>query len=313
MTLALSQVVGLIILGPLTVKLIGVDRALVALGILYGVAALLVSQLPKDKPQHDASQTDTGWSRVKDDLKEGANFVLGRPQILVTMMHLTLVASLVMILAMLAPGIASRVLHLAPEDAMVVFAPAGLGMLLAALFLGRWGTRVPRQRMVRYGLVASTFSFAAFGWVAWQMVTTGQRFVLNASVVTMPPASAALILSIVLCSLLLGLSVSSVNIVSQTSLQEGTPEDLRGRVFSVQFMLNNLVGIPPMLAIGALADVMGIPQVLFGISLMIAGVLAITIRVQRQYGVTAVTATIPSGESPGRSAEVEPASAAETG
>jgi hypothetical protein len=73
-----------------------------------------------------------------------------------------------------------------------------------------------------------------------------------------------------------------VNIVSQTLMQENTPEQLRGRVFSVQFMLNNLVGIPPMLAIAALADLIGIPQTLLGISGIILVVLGITLRLQRQ-------------------------------
>ena len=98
----------------------------------------------------------------------------------------------------------------------------------------------------------------------------------------MAPAGAALILTSVLLSLILGLAASGVNIVSQTVLQENTPDRLRGRVFSVQFMLNNLVGIPPMLAIGATADWLGIPTVLVGVSLMVLAVLIVTTRIQRR-------------------------------
>lgn len=282
LTLALSQVVGLIILGPLAVKLIGAESAFILVVGMYLVAALLVSQLPRDVPTHAAQAARGAWARARAELKEGAQFVLGRPSIMLTMTHLTLIASLVMVMAMLTPGIANRVLRLAPEDAMVVFAPAGLGMLLAAVVLGRWGNRTPRQRTTRFGLVAMTLGFAAFGWIAWRMMAIGQGFVLDSSVVSLPPASAALILSIVFCSLLLGLAMSSVNIISQTTLQEGTPERLRGRVFAVQFMLNNLVGIPPMLAIAALADLVGIPQVLLGVSGVVLAVLLVTVVVQRR-------------------------------
>ena len=83
-------------------------------------------------------------------------------------------------------------------------------------------------------------------------------------------------------SLVLGLAASGVNIVSQTTLQENTPDRLHGRVFSVQFMLNNLVGIPPMLAIGATADGLGIPVVLIGVSLMVLAVLMVTTHIQRR-------------------------------
>jgi MFS family permease len=125
-------------------------------------------------------------------------------------------------------------------------------------------------------------SFALFGVLAWRFQTTNQPLVLDASMIDLPVVSAALILATVALSLALGLAMSTVNIVSQTLLQEHTPEQLRGRVFSVQFMLNNLVGIPPMLAIGALADLIGIPQMLVGISAVILLVLGITLRMQRQ-------------------------------
>lgn len=317
LTLALSQVVGLIILGPLAVKLIGTESAFALAGIMYLVATLLVSRLPKDTPTRAVQAARGQWSRAWAELKEGALFVWDRPSIMLTMTHLTLIASLVMVMAMLAPGISSRVLRLAPEDAMVVFAPAGLGMLVAAIVLGRLGNRTPRQRTVRYGLLVMALGFAAFGAFSWGMMATGQGFVLDSSVVSLPPASAALILSIVLISLLLGLSMSSVNIVSQTTLQEGTPERLRGRVFAVQFMLNNLVGIPPMLAIAGLADLIGIAQVLLGVSLVVLGVLLVTVHMQRRIAREATNLAGANGAAtsvdltvvpaPGRRAEPEPA------
>ena len=92
----------------------------------------------------------------------------------------------------------------------------------------------------------------------------------------MAPAGAALILTSVLMSLVLGLAASGVNIVSQTTLQENTPDRLRGRVFSVQFMLNNLVGIPPMLAIGATADWLGYSSAAGRGQLMVLAVLIVT-------------------------------------
>lgn len=282
LTLALSQVIGLIIVGPLVVKLIGVEAAFVVIACLYGVAALLVGRLPRDEPRASHASAQGGWQRAKSDLREGASFVISDRPVLVSMTHLTLIASLVMTLAMLAPGISTRVLHLAPEDAIVVFAPAGVGMLLAAVVLGRWGSHVSKQRLVRGGLLAMTLGFAMFGVLAWRFQATNQQFVFDASVIDLPVASAALILATIGMSLSLGLAMATVNIVSQTLLQEHTPDRLRGRVFSVQFMLNNLVGIPPMLAIAALADLVGIPQMLIGIAGVILLVFGVTLRLQRR-------------------------------
>ncbi len=286
LTLALSQVIGLIILGPLAVKLIGIEQALVLVMAMYGAAALLVSRLPKDIPTKVHGDARSSWERATAELKEGARFVVGRSTVLAAMINLTLIASLVMILAMLAPGIATRVLHLAPEDAIVVFAPAGVGMLAAALVLGRWGERIHKQRLARWGLAILSLGFALFGVVAWRFEMTNQRLALDPSTVLhMAPASAALILASVILSFALGIAASGVNITAQTILQENTPDRLRGRVFSVQFMLNNLVGIPPMLAIGFLADWLGIPAVLVGVSLLVLGVLLTTTRIQAKAAV----------------------------
>mgnify|MGYP001225655865 CR=1 FL=1 len=293
-TLALSQVIGLIIVGPLVVKLIGVEAAFVVIAGLYGVAALLVSQLPRDEPRPEHASARGSWQRVKDDLREGVSFVVSHRPVLASMINLTLIASLVMTLAMLAPGISARVFHLAPEDAIIVFAPAGFGMLLAALALGRLGSRVPKRRLVIGGLLAMSLSFALFGVLAWRFQATNQPFVLDASMIDLPAASAALILATIAISLSLGLAMSSVNIVSQTLLQEHTPDRLRGRVFSVQFMLNNLVGIPPMLAIAALADLVGIPQMLLGIAVIILLVFGATLRFQRRLGPAASTPQHPT-------------------
>jgi MFS family permease len=280
MTLALSQVIGLIIIGPLAVKLIGVEATFVVIACLYAVAALLVTQLPRDEPRRSRSGAQNSWQQVKSELKDGASFVVTHRPVLISMMHLTLIASLVMTMAMMAPGMSARVYQLAPEDAIIVFAPAGLGMLLAAITLGRWGGRIRKQRVVRGGLAATALGFALLGVLAWRFQATNQRFILDATMIDLPAASAALILSSVTLSLMLGLAMAGVNIVSQTLMQENTPERLRGRVFSVQFMLNNLVGIPPMLAIAALADLIGIPQTLVGISGVILVVLGITFRLQ---------------------------------
>ncbi|MCB0233502.1 MAG: hypothetical protein KDG58_04655, partial [Anaerolineae bacterium] len=88
-------------------------------------------------------------------------------------------------------------------------------------------------------------------------------------------------------------------------------------VFAVQFMLNNLIGIPPMLAIAGLADLIGIAAVLLGVSLVVAGVLVVTIVMQRRIGqdaasgLAAVNATageIVAAPPPAVKAEAEAAS-----
>ena len=87
------------------------------------------------------------------------SFVRGGPLSSVTaviymgILQITLVVTLIMILAMMAPALVARVLGLAPEDAVLFFAPSGLGMGLAILVLARWGSRcAPRLAANRHAL-----------------------------------------------------------------------------------------------------------------------------------------------------------------
>lgn len=134
-------------------------------------------------------------------------------------------------------------------------------MLLATGALGRWGYRLRKDVLGHLALMVAGFAFAALGILSYSFQARHVR--IEAPI---PPADLGLILSVVGLSFLLGLTMSSANILAQTIVQEETPTPLRGRVFAVQYMLNNLVGIPPMLAIGGLADWLGIPPVLIGVA-----------------------------------------------
>jgi hypothetical protein len=97
-----------------------------------------------------------------------------------------------------------------------------------------------------------------------------------------PRAAFSLTSGTMVITLLLGLCMSTVNILAQTVLQRESPAHLRGRVFSVQFMLNNLMGIPPMLVLGGMADAVGIPPALITAGLITIGMAAISFLVRRR-------------------------------
>ena len=71
---------------------------------------------------------------------------------------------------------------------------------------------------------------------------------------------------VMLFALLTGVAMAAINIPAQTVVQERTHDDVRGRVMAVQFTISNALGIPPMLFIGNLADIYGIPQVTFAVA-----------------------------------------------
>jgi len=156
-----------------------------------------------------------------------------------------------MMIAMVAPGYATRVLGMLPEDAIFVFAPAGVGMLANTFLVGRFGYKFRREVMSSVGfsgMVFTLFGFALAGFdlPIWQIVGK------------LP--------TIMVLSLTLGAEIALVVIPSETLLQEKSPPELRGRVIAVYFLLANIVAIPVMLMAGTIADQVGIPIVILGVA-----------------------------------------------
>ena len=275
--MAISQVAGLLILGPLAISLLQVQGGFILIAILYLGAALSVARLPLDKRPEGRPQTAaSGWQQLWGDFREGARFVTHHRRIQAAMVQLVTIATLVMVMAMLAPGYAARVLGIRAENAVIVFAPAGIGMLLATGIVGRWGYRLRRIGFGHIGLVLTGLTFAAMGWVSLDY----QRL-LQPILDVYPGATFSLTTATMGLCLVLGMCLASVNILGQTTLQQESPPDMRGRVFSVQFMLNNLIGIPPMLVLGRMADAIGIPRVMEIVGICAIGMAVLSANIQR--------------------------------
>jgi len=200
-------------------------------------------------------------------VREGWQFVGSHRSILAALLRVTLIATLALIMAMLVPGFAARVLGMNPEDAAYIFAPAGLGLVLSTYLVGRLGYLVKREILVNTGLGIMVLTLIALG-----LVSRGHHTLSMPLFEAYPQATVSLTTAVMVLTAFLGFSIALVNIPTQTTLQQRTPLEVRGRVFAVQFLVANVVGLPPTLFIGALADRVGIPRVI----LLIAGGVAMT-------------------------------------
>jgi MFS family permease len=154
-----------------------------------------------------------------------------------------------------------------PEDAVYIFAPAGLGLVLSTYLIGRFGYLVRREILINIGLGTIVLTLIALG-----LVSQGHRALSVPLFEAYPQATVSLTTAVMVLTAFLGFSIALVNIPAQTTLQERTPLEVRGRVFAVQFLVANAAGLLPTLFIGTLADRIGIPRVI----LLIAGGVAIT-------------------------------------
>jgi MFS family permease len=68
-----------------------------------------------------------------------------------------------------------------------------------------------------------------------------------------------------------GFAIDLINVPAQTAIQELTPDWIKGRVLALQLMFYNACSIPVILFIGAIADLFGLANVIYLLSVCIAG------------------------------------------
>ncbi len=269
-TLTASQVLGIVILAPLGIKTIGIVGSLWAAAALYAIATLLVAFVPRDEPaQKNHFDGLSAAQRAWNEIREGWQYALGHRAIFVAVLQLSLVSMMTMIMAMLAPGYAARVLGLSAEDATVVFWPAGLGIFFASILVGRFGHYISREYLAALGMIALALALVGLAWAGGgigpfdvPLFRGHPELLLNTTAFVM------------IFALGIGLTMAMINIPAQTIVQEKAEDAVRGRVLAVQFTLSNAFAIPPMLFVGNLADRIGIPQITVGISIFIGLVAA---------------------------------------
>lgn len=257
LTFIASQILGMVILAPLGVKTIGIIGALWTATAMYVGATILTTLLPRDRTLREtnidgASTLRRAWLEVR----VGWRYALSHRLILTALLQLALVSTLTMMMAMLAPGYAARVLGLSPEDATYVFWPAGAGMLLASIAVGRFGYRVSHPVLSNTGMLTMGLALAGLGWAGGGGGPFDRPLFQGH-----PELAISTTASVMVFALAIGVAMALISIPAQTIVQAESSDSVRGRVLAVQFTLSNALAIPPLLFIGNLADIYGIPRV----------------------------------------------------
>src|SRR6185295_7204037 len=115
----------------------------------------LVWTLPRialDPQELPASAVDRS-RLVLNELLEGWTFLSSGSEILRVMLQLAFAWSLSGVIAAIAPGYVTTVLGLKEEDAFFLVVPAGVGVVLGSLLVGRFGARVDRTLLIASGLL----------------------------------------------------------------------------------------------------------------------------------------------------------------
>lgn len=257
LTIVAIQVLALVIYVPISVKWFGIIGALASLAVFYVASTVLLLLLPRDEVTKRVKRKgESGVQRAWREIGDGWKFTIKFKAVLIAILQFSLVFTVISVLGELAPGYANRVLGLAAEDAVFVFAPAGVGIVVASLFVVRFGQNLPRYVLPIAGMVVMGLGLMGMGALGLNGVNALKTqfqilgFMLNATWL------------IGLIAPLVGIGIALVLIPAQTAVQEGATDEVRGRVLTVQLTLANALSIPLLVAAGGLSDLFGIPLII---------------------------------------------------
>lgn len=278
-TWTVAQFLGLVLLGPLLLKALGAQAGAVAIVIAgtvaYAVSGGLMALLPPDTVDDVARRARASArgggapGQILGELREGLHSLHRHTPARLAILYLALTTTLLLVVATLAPRYAVRELHIGAADAISLIAPAGVAMAVASSLAPGLVRRFGRERVIQRGLLVMVGAL-----VLLALVGPVQRwFLLHGLVASADLRGWHLLASrigvVMLLAALLGWQMGLVMVPAQAIVAEWAPERLRGRIFSIQLTLTNLAAIVPLLILGGLADLVGIPAVLLLIALVV--------------------------------------------
>jgi MFS family permease len=222
-----------------------------------------------------------GFHRFFGEMHSGIDYIRQNPVLLRAMLKLATLFSVVVALCVLFVSFAKEFLYSNPEVAARKFAYiitfSGIGMVIGALLVGRFGRTAPRAWLV-YG------GFFVIGACLTLLSLTGsldaRALLLNLPPLAIPwlyldPVHLSVRMAYTyLMALCMGLGAASVAIPLQALVHELIPEDKRGKILGVQFTLLSTASTLPVLLVGLMVEHFGSQPLflMFGIFLLVLGV-----------------------------------------
>jgi len=248
---------GFVLGGPI-MKLFGVNSPYYIASVFLWIAAISTYLLPKDNPPKPTNLLRENFTkRAKENIFENIAFITRRPKIYMSMFINLAFLMFNAVLAVTLPALGKELFNVDLLDLswMLIF-PLAVGAGVGALFVDRGVQNGGKQRLITIGGFISSI-------VLVFLYVTGQIANL------VPFVSQNLPIFIISLSGILGYAISLIIIPTQVTLQEETPNELRGRVYGSQKLLQGIFLVFPSVFAATFADLLGVGNLFLGIGVAV--------------------------------------------
>ncbi len=261
--------------GPILV-LLGKQNVFVFITVFFLIAAFFawIIKIKKKDVVRDLANTNITLS-FSDEIKTLLTLISKTKSLSHALFSLTIAQVIIFVLAVIGPGYAQSVLRIKVESFPLFFVtPAVIGLTLGAIIIGSFLHKKSKSYLTKVGLVVLGFAILLLPYGA----KLESREFIQLINFYLPLFLQINILHImIVLAFIIGFATAFVFIPANTILQEETSDESRGKIYG---LLNSLVGVlsfVPVLAVGGLADLIGVKAVITGIGIIVLIIAAVRI------------------------------------
>ena len=243
------------------IALLGNNGPYYLTSIMFLLATLMVVALPTMKPR--TRRTVKFWSIVKTtrhEVVQNWNIIRANHKLSFPILQLTITQAIVGVILALAPALSLAVLKTPIQNAShVLIIPAGLGMILGVIAVGKLATKYPKVGLISVSLIIAASS----------LMLLGLSGLLHRSIQGHAATLSQIGGYIAILLVVLGFMNAVVSSAAQTLLQENTTDETRGKVFGALNMMVNIAATAPIFFAGILADFTSVTKVVAAIGFVL--------------------------------------------
>ena len=248
-----GEVVGKALIAPIVVRTYGINPVTVLAGVLFLLSATRVVDL---RPQQRVDTHADAESPHIISTAAVVRWLFEVRAVLWMLLLAALVSTVNVVLGVLGPQYVSEVLGVDPANALYVFAPAPIGLLTALAIAPMAMRRLTERSIAAAGFIIVAAAMSALGAIGPVTEAFGWLLVVDIPGVPKRVEMAGTL------SVFLGFGMTLAAAATQTYLSRFVPLNVQGRAFAMLGVMKDGLAIAPLLVLGAVAEVVGVAQVL---------------------------------------------------
>jgi MFS family permease len=246
----------------------GAMRGLIAIALLYIISSLFVALIKSKSTVSVNNKNPIAPDSIVQEIKNTMSVILKVKNLFHAFSLLALSQILIFIIAVIGPGYAQHILGIKIDEFPLVFVtPAVIGMAIGTYFLSNYFHRHKKHHTATAGLflMAITLFFLPFG----SKVTT-RDFVHTLNTFLPHVLKINNLHLMMVLAALMGFANALIFVPSNTTVQEETSDEVRGKIYGALNTITALLSLVPVILVGSLADIFGVSSVLIALAIFVA-------------------------------------------